>query len=54
MTSMILITVISCNQAISILHRITSVVGLTEVQKKEIIFEIRKVIPSCPIKVDKK
>jgi len=44
-------TIISCNDALSIIHRITNVVGLTESQKMEIIQEIRKSIPFCPIKV---
>jgi hypothetical protein len=47
-------TIISCSDALSIIHRVTKIVGLTEVQKTEIIHEIRKVIPSCPIKVIKK
>lgn len=47
-------TIISCSDALSIIHRVTKIVGLTEVQKTEIIEEIRKVIPSCPVKVIKK
>ena len=47
-------TIISCSDALSIIHRITNIVGLTEIQKTEIIQEIRKVIPSCPVKVIKK
>jgi hypothetical protein len=45
--------VISCSQAMSIIHRLTNVVGLTESQKYEIIQEIRKTIPFCPVKVVK-
>jgi hypothetical protein len=37
----------------SIIHRLTNVVGLTESQKYEIIQEIRKTIPFCPVKVVK-
>jgi hypothetical protein len=44
-------TIISCSQAIGIIHRIQKVVGLSEAQKTEIIAEIRKVIPSCPVKI---
>jgi hypothetical protein len=54
MVALLLTTTISCTQALSIIHRLVSVVGLTEVQKSEIIQEVRKVIPSCPIKVVKK
>jgi hypothetical protein len=42
-------TIISCSQALNIIYRIQKVVGLTEVQKTEIVQEIRKVIPFCPI-----
>jgi hypothetical protein len=42
-------TIITCSQAMNIIHRIQRVVGLTEIQKTEIIQEIRKVIPFCPV-----
>jgi len=44
-------TIITCSQALNIIYRIQRVVGLTEVQKTEIIQEIRKVIPFCPVTV---
>jgi hypothetical protein len=47
-------TIITCSDALNLINRLTRVVGLTELQKTEIIHEIRKVIPSCPIKVVKK
>ena len=47
-------TIISCSDALNLIHRLTKVVGLTEVQRTEIIQEIRKVVPSCPVKVVKK
>jgi hypothetical protein len=54
MVSSILISItISCNQALNLLHRITKVVGLTELQKTEIITEIRKTIPFCPVTIKK-
>jgi len=46
-------TIISCSQALNIIQRITNVVGLTETQKIEIIQEVRKTIPYCPVKVVK-
>ena len=49
----ILSTIISCSQAFSLLNRITNVVGLTPQQKIEIINEIRKVVPSCPVTIQK-
>jgi hypothetical protein len=42
---------ISCSQALNIIYRIQRVVGLTEVQKTEIVYEIRKVIPFCPVTI---
>ena len=47
-------TIISCSDALSLINRLTRVVGLTEVQRTEIVQEIRKVIPSCPVKIVKK
>jgi hypothetical protein len=46
-------TIITCSDALSVIQRISKVVGLTNLQRTEIIQEIRKVIPSCPIKVVK-
>ena len=44
---------ITCNQALNLLQRITQVVGLTQFQKTEIIAEIRKTIPFCPVTIKK-
>jgi hypothetical protein len=50
----LLLTVsITCSQALNLLQRITQVVGLTELQKTEIISEIRKTIPFCPVTIKK-
>lgn len=54
MVALLLTTTISCSDALSVIQRISSIVGLTEVQKNEVVREIRKVVPSCPIKVVKK
>ena len=47
-------TIITCSDALNLIHRLTRVVGLSEVQRTEIVQEIRKVIPSCPVKIVKK
>ena len=47
-------TIITCSQAIGIVNRLQQVVGLSYYQKMEIIREITKVIPSCPVKVVEK
>lgn len=49
----LLVTTISCTDAFNIIQRITRVVGLTEIQKTEIVQEIRKTIPFCPITIKK-
>jgi hypothetical protein len=49
----LLATTITCTQAIGLLQRISKVVGLTELQKTEIITEIRKTIPFCPVTLKK-
>lgn len=50
MTILLSVT-ISCSQALGIIQRIQKVVGLSEVQKTEIVSEIRRSIPFCPIKI---
>ena len=42
---------ISCSQALGVIQRVTRVVGLTEVQKTEIVQELRKTIPFCPVAI---
>jgi hypothetical protein len=49
----LLTTTISCTQALSIIHRLTNVVGLTQEQKTEIVQEVRKTIPFCPFTIKK-
>jgi hypothetical protein len=49
MVALFLATTISCSDALSIINRITKVVGLTTQQRIEIIHTIRQSIPSCPI-----
>lgn len=47
-------TIITCSQAINVINRVSSVAGLSELQRKEIILELKKIIPSCPVTVLKK
>jgi len=42
-------TIINCSDAVSIISRVTKVVGLTNQQRIEIIQTIQKSIPSCPL-----
>ena len=49
MVALFLSTTISCSDAISIVNRLTKVVGLTSQQQIEIVQTIRQSIPSCPL-----
>jgi hypothetical protein len=51
--SIIAVTFITCSQAIGLFNRIQNNTSLTDLQKQEIIHEVRKVIPSCPIIIRK-
>lgn len=51
MTPIILSTIITCSQAINIINRLTSVVGLTPKQKTDIVIELKSFIPNCPITI---
>lgn len=51
MNALILITVITCNQAYDIVNRISTALGLNYQQKVQIISEIKKVVPSCPFTI---
>lgn len=47
-------TIISCSQLLGIYRRLQSVTFLTQQQKKEIVNEVLKVIPSCPVILNEK
>jgi hypothetical protein len=49
----LLSTIITCSQAFSLVNRISNVVGLTPQQKIEVVNEIRKVVPYCPVTIQK-
>lgn len=52
--SIVATTVITCTQAMQLINRVTSVIGLTDRQRTEISVEIKKVVPSCPVIVREK
>lgn len=47
-------TIITCYQALGLIQRLQQVIGLSYQQKIEIMQEIRKVIPNCPVKIVEK
>jgi len=49
MVSVFLTTFLNCSQVFAILTKLQSIMGLTHQQKIEIINELKKVVPSCPI-----
>ena len=53
MTFILLSVTISCSDALNIIHRAKNVAGLTPIQETEIIEEIRKIVPFCPITIKK-
>jgi hypothetical protein len=53
MVALLLTTTISCADALKIINRIVNVTGLTPLQKTEIIQEVRKTIPFCPVVIKK-
>jgi hypothetical protein len=54
MITLFSVTIITCQQAIGIINRLQQVVGLTYQQKTEIISEVIKVIPNCPVVINTK
>lgn len=49
MTSLLLVTFLSCSQVVEIANRVINVSALTMQQKTEILNELRRTIISCPI-----
>ena len=47
------VVIISCSQAFGLVNKITSVAALTPQQRLDIIQEVRKVVPSCPVTIQK-
>lgn len=54
MVALFLTTTISCSQIPKIISNVQKAVALTEKQKIEIIQEVRKFVPSCPIVIKEK
>ena len=53
MTPLFLVTILSCSDIVLIANRLVNVRLLTPEQKIEILRELKKVVPSCPVKVVK-
>ncbi len=53
MIPLFLSTIISCNDAIKIINRVVMAANLSFKQKTEIVAELRKLVPTCPITIKK-
>ena len=53
MVALLITTTISCSDAVKIINRLSNVSGLTPIQKTEIVQEVRKTIPFCPVVIKK-
>lgn len=42
---------ITCSQAWAIIQRISKAIGLNDLQKIELVNEVRKTIPFCPVTI---
>lgn len=49
MVSLFLTTILSCSDIVMIANRLVNVRLLTSEQKTEILRELKKVVPSCPL-----
>ena len=51
MFPVLLSTILSCNQVLSIANRLQQILMLTPQQRYEILIELKKVVPTCPVTV---
>jgi hypothetical protein len=49
MFTLFLTTILSCSDIVTIANRLVNVKLLTPQQKTEILWELKKVVPSCPL-----
>jgi hypothetical protein len=51
MVHLLFLTTLNCSQFYGLISRLEKVVVLTPQQKVEILNEVRKVVPSCPVTI---
>jgi hypothetical protein len=49
MSALFLTTILSCSDIVVIANRLVNINLLTPTQKTEILLELKKVVPSCPL-----
>ena len=47
--TILIVTFLNCIQLYSIVNRLQSIIGINYQQKMEIIKELKKTVPSCPV-----
>ena len=52
MASIFLTTILSCNQVLSIANRVQQVLNISHQQRYEVLLELKKVVPTCPVVVN--
>jgi hypothetical protein len=53
MPIILLTTVLNCSQVLAVVNRLQSISMLTPKQKTEILIELHKSVPTCPILIKK-
>lgn len=53
MGTLFLTTVLSCSQVLSVAYRLANISFLSARQKTEIIMELQRTVPSCPVIIKK-
>lgn len=53
MESILLTIVLTCNQLVSIVNRLSAAIGLSYTQKIELIRILTDSVPSCPVMISK-
>ena len=51
MFPVLLSAILSCNQVLSIANRLQQILMLTPQQRYEILIELKKVVPTCPVTI---
>ena len=49
MASIFLTTILSCNQVLAIANRVQQALNISHQQRYEVLLELKKVVPTCPV-----
>jgi hypothetical protein len=51
--SIFIVTFLSCRQIFSIVNRLQNITSLSSEQKEEIVLELKRIVPTCPVIIRK-